>query len=90
MIHYFLTGLPPGTKFFLPFLRLALRTLRPPGVAILVLNPETRALLRLVPKVVLPSPFLLLASTTKVPRRSPGTSAFLNGDNTIPTNKANK
>ena len=81
---YFLTGLPPGVRFFLPFTLRALRTLRPPTLDILVLNPDTRALLRLVPPSVQPSPFLLFASTTRVPRRSPGDRAFLNGDSTIP------
>lgn len=87
MKHYFLTGLHPGQRFFLPFLRRALNTLRPPTVAILLLNPETRALLRLVPNKVAPRPFFLFACTTRRPRPAPE-KALLIGSSTSPANVA--
>ena len=80
---YFLTGLHPGQTFFLPFLRRAFNTLRPPTVAILLLNPETRALLRLVPNKVAPSPFFLFPCTTRRPRPAPE-KALLTGSSTSP------
>ena len=64
-MFYLRTGIFPGVKFFLPLLRRAAITLRPPGVAIRARKPETRARLRRVPYKVAPKPFFLFASTKR-------------------------